>query len=275
MYKRFSIWFPVILTVVFIFGASIIYFKNNISTSSQIGDYLSGIVGTLGFIWLIVGYFQQINELKLQREELKLQRNSLDLQREELQKMSKFSALDQISSILQNFNSALAARNIDNIKNIEDLFSTLLNGMKDWKIITESSNVNEVFDKYNKWITIKGTCENLFSVIVSCIELYDETIQDLNIERHTVDYMTIHYNFDKIKKVPYIQQYIGSISGLIHLFMQFNFKYIDLAGLEAINKIIPRAVHKETIDNLRKELNEPDNKRFENNQYSIKIQPRK
>src|SRR4051812_29406726 len=39
-----------------------------------IGDFLSGTVAPLAFFWLVLGYLQQSDELRLQRKELALQR---------------------------------------------------------------------------------------------------------------------------------------------------------------------------------------------------------
>ena len=48
------------------------------------GDFLAGTFTPVAFLWLIVGYYQQGEELRLQRKELALQRAEFELQREEL-----------------------------------------------------------------------------------------------------------------------------------------------------------------------------------------------
>ncbi len=44
---------------------------------NQIGDFLAGTVAPLAFLWLILGYLQQSDELRLQRKELALQRREV------------------------------------------------------------------------------------------------------------------------------------------------------------------------------------------------------
>jgi hypothetical protein len=43
-----------------------------------IGDFVSGVAETLAFLWLVLGYFQQGTELRLQREQLALQKLELE-----------------------------------------------------------------------------------------------------------------------------------------------------------------------------------------------------
>lgn len=52
------------------------------------GQWLSGIAGALAFIWLIVSYFQQGEELELQREELAATREQLALQKAEMARLA-------------------------------------------------------------------------------------------------------------------------------------------------------------------------------------------
>ncbi|MGS6393402.1 hypothetical protein ACVG01_12255 [Pseudomonas aeruginosa] len=46
---------------------------------NELGDFFAGIFGPVAFLWLVLGYFQQGNELRLQAQEL---RNSVEQQRE-------------------------------------------------------------------------------------------------------------------------------------------------------------------------------------------------
>lgn len=48
------------------------------------GDLLSGVFGSLAFVWLVAGYFLQRQELKLQRQELEESRRVYEQQAEEL-----------------------------------------------------------------------------------------------------------------------------------------------------------------------------------------------
>lgn len=56
------------------------------------GQWLSGVAGALAFIWLIVSYFQQGEELELQRQELAATREQLGLQKAEMARLADEAA---------------------------------------------------------------------------------------------------------------------------------------------------------------------------------------
>lgn len=63
--------------------------KSPLSASLQdFGQWLSGVAGALAFIWLIVSYFQQGEELELQRLELSATREQLTLQKDEMARLA-------------------------------------------------------------------------------------------------------------------------------------------------------------------------------------------
>ena len=100
------------LTVLYVFG--VILYLSNVSADKQLwkldpnnfGDTLAGIAGPLAFIWLVLGFFIQSEQLKaqgasvdaqrealeMQRTELELQRNELKLQREETSRLADEAA---------------------------------------------------------------------------------------------------------------------------------------------------------------------------------------
>jgi hypothetical protein len=55
---------------------------------NELGDFLAGSVAPLALIWLVLGYYQQGQELRMQREELANQREELALQRRELKRQA-------------------------------------------------------------------------------------------------------------------------------------------------------------------------------------------
>lgn len=55
---------------------------------NNFGDFLAGLAAPLAFLWLVVGYLQQGEELRLQRQQLELQREELKLQREEVKRLA-------------------------------------------------------------------------------------------------------------------------------------------------------------------------------------------
>lgn len=55
---------------------------------ADFGQWLSGVAGALALVWLVMGYLQQAEELKLQREELAATREQLALQKNEMQRLA-------------------------------------------------------------------------------------------------------------------------------------------------------------------------------------------
>jgi hypothetical protein len=56
------------------------------------GDFLSGVTAPIAFLWLILGYFQQSEELRQNTDALLLQKRELERQAEETAKLARFSA---------------------------------------------------------------------------------------------------------------------------------------------------------------------------------------
>lgn len=55
---------------------------------NEIGDFLAGAFAPLAFFWFVLAFWQQSNELALQRQELELQREELKLQRKETARLA-------------------------------------------------------------------------------------------------------------------------------------------------------------------------------------------
>lgn len=55
---------------------------------NELGDFLGGLGGVLALLWLIIGYMQQGEELRLQRRELSLTRDTLVEQGNELERQA-------------------------------------------------------------------------------------------------------------------------------------------------------------------------------------------
>jgi len=60
--------------------------------ANEMADFFAGVAAPLAFLWLVLGYFQQGDELKLQRRELGLQRQELALQRQEVHRLTDETA---------------------------------------------------------------------------------------------------------------------------------------------------------------------------------------
>jgi len=61
-------------------------------TLNEWGDFLAGLTAPLALFWLIIGYFQQGEELRLNTEALKAQERELQRQVEETKELAKNSA---------------------------------------------------------------------------------------------------------------------------------------------------------------------------------------
>lgn len=67
---------------------------------NELGDFLAGAFGPVAFLWLVIGYFQQQKELRLNTEALTLQHEELKKSVEQQQKMA-FEASKQSESSLE------------------------------------------------------------------------------------------------------------------------------------------------------------------------------
>ena len=55
---------------------------------NNLGDWLAGVAGGLALVWLVLGYFQQSDELYLQRRQLEFQRAEFKLARAEYKRLA-------------------------------------------------------------------------------------------------------------------------------------------------------------------------------------------
>jgi len=74
---------------------------------NELGDFAAGYLAPLAFLWLVIGYFQQGEEQRLQRPELELQCNEFALQRAETHRLAD-EAARQVSA--SEFNERYARR---------------------------------------------------------------------------------------------------------------------------------------------------------------------
>lgn len=254
-------------TVMLLLLATLIFQRSpDIQTASQIGGYISAIAASLAFVWLIAGFFQQSKELKLQREELSMQREALMLQKEELKKISKFNALQQISTMLDSFNSSLPSKKIPNISNVEDLSMAFMGAMQSsWKIILESTNYQEVFDAHNKWLPVESICRQFISTVYSAVKLYAETTGEITLLNNDDEAQFVYFDHEKIRSIPHLQQYFGAAYAVASNLFLFEpgLKRIRLAGFEASDKVLPGVVKQEALEKLRKEVELLDEKKVE------------
>lgn len=259
--RKILLNWPWILTfIVVILSIYIFFTSTNISTAAQISEFFGGVATTLAFIWLIAGFLYQRKELELQRNELSLQRASLDLQKEELKKISKFNALEQISRMLGSFNASLPSKNLPGVTAIENLYPLFVKGMVYWNGILDSENYKDVVDAYTEWKNVESPCLQFLSIVSSAVNMYAETTGEISVQKYEDDAAFIYFNYEKINKIPHIQQYIGTAYILAQdmIYCAPGLKRIRLAGLTAMNKLVPGSIDEEALQKLRGEVEELD-----------------
>ena len=230
-----------------------------VEEKGQHGDQFGGL-NTLfsGFAFAIL-----IITLLMQREELELQRNSLDLQRDELHKIGMYNALSQISQMLDNFKASLPERGLPGGTNVWNLHSCFIKGMEGWKDIFESSNPQQVFDAYTKWVPIEGGCNAFLDCVISCVKIYNEATGKLQLKHYDDKATYVYVNGPWISKVPHLDQYAGVINALSNTMFLVTpgLKKILYSGLMATDELFPGTANQEELKKLKKEIDEIDKKR--------------
>lgn len=89
---------PLALTLLWV-SASAIFFGLNLQSSkpmspNEIGDFLAGFFSPIALMWLVFGYFQQGEELRLNTEAIKLQVKELNLSVEQQKELVKVTQAD-------------------------------------------------------------------------------------------------------------------------------------------------------------------------------------
>lgn len=251
-----SSW-PWILTIFAIAAAIFVFvFAPDMNTRSQLGDYLGGFASAIAFIWLIAAYVQQGNELRLQREELSMQRTSLDLQREELSKLGRFAALEQVSQILDQFDQSFQKMPNGLVRTANDLPRAFTEGMKEWKTILNNQDAGVVFDAHVRWMNIHNPCLEFLERIVSAIELYSKNSGELLLQPGNSSAERIIAGYERIKDIPYIRHFIGSAYGLAMdmVLLQPGIDRVRLKGYEAMEKVMPGVVKTEALAELSEKV---------------------
>lgn len=255
-----------LLSLAVIAASLIVFFQvQNTQIASHVGSYVSAVAAALAFLWLIATFLQQMNELKLQREELRLQRSTLDLQREEIRKISKYNALQQIARMLESFNESLEKKSLPNVHSADDLPKLYTEGWTTyWKPILENTDSNLILKASNEWHTIETVCLQFLSIIASAVNLYSESTGEFDpIPSEGVPlYVTSLH--EQLRKIPHIQQYIDPAYAIAMDFslMEPGIKKVRLARYEALDRLFPEVVKKDELQKLRDEV-----KQYEKNRY--------
>ena len=235
----------------------------DMTTRSQLGDYLSGFANAIAFIWLIAAYMQQGRELGLQRQEIALQRQSLNLQRDELKKMGKYAGLAQVAHLLEQFDQSLKVDPNAPAKSASELPIAFMNGIGLWKTLTESEDPNAVLDAYIKWMKIYAPCVEFVARVASAVDLYCEAAGEVAIFPGAQPADRIFFGFEQIRAIPHISNYAGSAYAIASnmVLIAPGLDRIQLAGLEAAEKIMPGVAKAEALQELRAKVKAHDNAR--------------
>lgn len=247
---------PWFLTAFAIVVAISIFILSDMQGISQIGDFLSGFASVIAFIWLIAAYIQQGKELTMQREELALQRNTLNLQREELKKMGKYAALQQIAHIFEKYEQQL--QQLSDKRNdfpcaIADLPVTFVKGMELWKTIFQSNNYQDIYDTYIKWSAIESSCIGFLDQMVTAIELYEEAVGTVIIPKEGGSPIRLYSPPRALRDIPFIRNYIGIAEMLSSqmVLMEPGLDKIRLKSLDAMNNLLPGIIKEEALSELQ------------------------
>jgi hypothetical protein len=242
------------LTVLTIGGAGLIFFLTpDMQAISQLGDFLSGVASAIAFIWLVAAYFQQGQELRLQRQELTLQRQALTLQYEELKRMSKFTALERASQLLEQFDQRLS-KSQKGPHSTAELLTAFLDGMRDdWNIILKVNDPRQICEAFGKWAAVESACSEFLSHVVSAIEFYEEVTNTALLPQGESPIVRIYRASAAIVNIPFIRPYIGTAKALAEhmVFTEPGRNKLRVRGFEAMQTLAPGTIDEEALADLR------------------------
>jgi hypothetical protein len=252
---------PWLLTAALLLLACILALNTEkLETLNQIGGFVAGFSSALASIWLVAAYLLQGQELKLQREELMLQRASLDAQRDELRKMGKYAALDQISRILSQFEESLSKSPEGMPKTVIELPVAITNAMSDWKIMLESKDNQEIYKLHMQWQKTLAPCQEFLARVISAIELYEEATAESLLQQGDTPAARIYFSTESLRRIPFVRNYIGTaqmVATALFLFEPGS-DAVALRGFEATDALFPGIVKIEALTRLREKVQEND-----------------
>ncbi|WP_194789088.1 hypothetical protein [Pseudomonas sp. UFMG81] len=93
---------PLTLTLLWVLASAVFFGlnlqSNKLMSPNEVGDFLAGFFSPIALMWLVFGYFQQGEELKLNTEAVKLQVKELNLSVEQQRELVKVTQADLILS---------------------------------------------------------------------------------------------------------------------------------------------------------------------------------
>lgn len=146
---------------------------NNLDLN-EVGDFLAGIFGPVGFFWLVLGYFQQNKALKLNSEAVEMQANelknsvkALNLQAKQLQ--------DSVYQQKQMVNLAKSQLELDKQKALAEIEDkrNANTPQFEWVNINEKDHQNNQFTDYI--IKFKNTGKDAHTVFLEVNNDFKQT----------------------------------------------------------------------------------------------------
>lgn len=226
----FAPYFPQILTwgvtfTLLLGFLSCILNVPSVERIDRLGDLLGGFAGSLAFVWLIAGFYQQAKELKLQRQELSLQRTTLEQQKAEFHELNKHQNLTHIKNILDK-----AEDKIGDLSNLsaDVMLKAFMN--EKLKPIMESRDIRTASDAATEYMKgIRPLREFLAEYKAALILALENggVSYTQHSKSHLITFIYIYNQF--AEKVPYLSRYYATIQGSLHFLISINIEMIEEA----------------------------------------------
>lgn len=217
----------------------------DIMAPNELGDTLAGFSGALAFFWLVLGYFQQGEELRQTRKEVRFQRKALDLQHEAM--LRQHDALQQTAS--ENERQVVAL--------VESQRTALLSGF-----LNTIPSRNELLKYYSSKILISVADTDQFKAFFGSNEIDRSSVGalrelDLNLSFYQMVCAALHafdsavnidlsknfYSFQKVKRNFLINHLNSKRSNVgVDLNNIRKFRFYILKYLEEFDELLGDAV---------------------------------
>lgn len=261
--------------VIMIIGLGYPLFTNETMNMSNLSSWISAIISSTAFIWLIFGYFMQIK--------------SLNLQSIEVERMAKFAALQQIQNAFGLLNEKVKNSGFKDIGSLSgDFPMTMALTIKN--VVENNTDEKLKMEWMSKWTNFKSLCDEFIGTFAMMLKLYDEapekemvqkkkptpieiSMKTLNIDAKTikdfesiVEYKNAWYiktNFKRAQEIPVLAFYSKAAGMLAESMIRFEpgIDIVELEMLEDSEKTFPGCVKSEYLEKLRKKVGDREKER--------------
>lgn len=258
-------WLSLVTLIILLFAIFVFAISKTMNDAANVGDYLAGFAGSLAFLWLIASFKQQQKALTIQSEELTLQRKAIELQGKELKNLGKFSALEQVRTIVQGAVHQIKT-SVTSTQDHNDFLTKLIDDKlyKNFDFVFESTNIAEIAAIYREWLPIETEMRDFFNKIVTASKIYLEQVSEENVDFSEESFEFIQKNMQQIIKIPYITEVAGTLQTTIPIFLQLRpfLVRMQLAGMAAMslgmNNNVQKIFDEKMFVGLKKELDQYD-----------------